>query len=323
MRDSTEINKTGEGSPNSSFGSGSDFAASPWRGLFSRAGNFVPAALLVSCCLILYLPSIMYFFSQDDFFFLHRAATIGLDDPVAALRPAGPFLRPLSTTLYFAGMLKLFGLRPEAYHAVSLAIFCATTLLVFRLGNIIFRDRAAGFATALFYLGRGVHFETVSWASGIQDLLMIFFILASLDLYLAAERRGPGFDSPESALGRPGRLVLCALGGLCALLLHRGLHGLCKGCIKSCFLLGRSLGGIPSLLALAPGCAFLVLVVKAAKKPSAEAGEFACVQDQVLLFCHLDGDGGKGAKPGLATDLFAAHPVASGHLGSVPDPYLP
>jgi hypothetical protein len=212
MRDSTEINKTGEGPSKSSSGPGGplpDFDTSLLRGPLYRAGNFVPAALLVSCCLILYLPSIMYFFAQDDFFFLHRAVTIGLDDPIAALRPAGPFLRPLSTTLYFAGMLKLFGLRPEAYHVVSLAIFCATTLLVFRLGNIIFRDRAAGFATALFYLGRGVHFETVSWVSGIQDLLMIFFMLASLVLYLGAGRdQGPGFDGPEPERGGPGRLVL-------------------------------------------------------------------------------------------------------------------
>ena len=138
------------------------------------------SAMLVLPCLLLYIPSVSYFFAQDDFFFLFRASHFGLDGLADYLKPAGPFFRPLSTSLYFAAMLKLFGLKPLAYHAVSIVVFCSSVLLVYHAGNAIFKNREAGFAVAIFYLTRGALFETVSWASGIQDLLMTFFILVSL-----------------------------------------------------------------------------------------------------------------------------------------------
>ena len=141
------------------------------------------SAMLVLPCLLLYIPSVSYFFAQDDFLFLFRVSHFGLDGLADYFKPVGPFFRPLSTSLYFAAMLKLFGLKPLAYHAFSIVVFCSSVLLVYHAGNAIFKNREAGFAVAVFYLTRAALFETVSWASGIQDLLMTFFVLVSLLAY--------------------------------------------------------------------------------------------------------------------------------------------
>ncbi|MBI5116218.1 hypothetical protein HZA56_07060 [Candidatus Poribacteria bacterium] len=151
----------------------------------------VPAllALLLLLCLLLYLPSLSYFFAQDDFYFLSRASQNRVEGFAAMLKPFGPFYRPLSTSMYFTAMLKLFGLWPLPYHIFNLILFCANALAVYYLGAMIFRDRAKGFVTALFYLTRGVHFETVSWVSGIQDSLMTLFTVLSMVAYLACSQK--------------------------------------------------------------------------------------------------------------------------------------
>lgn len=145
--------------------------------------NAVFILLLVAACLILYFPSLSYFFAQDDFFFLNRAENISTHHLFSILQPVGPFYRPVSTVSYFWVMLRLFGLHPLPFHIASIVLFCANTLLVGSVGSTLFRNRTAGFITALFYLTRSVHFETVSWVSGIQELLMTFFLLVSLILY--------------------------------------------------------------------------------------------------------------------------------------------
>lgn len=153
------------------------------------AGLILPA-MLVLPCLLLYIPSFSYFFAQDDFFFLSHASRFGLDSLADYLKPPGPFFRPLSTALYFGAMSKIFGLKPAAYHAFSIAVFCSNVLLVYRVGKTIFRNREAGFAAAVFYLTRGALFETVSWISGIQDLMMTFFALVSLLAFFKYGRDG-------------------------------------------------------------------------------------------------------------------------------------
>jgi hypothetical protein len=145
--------------------------------------------MLVSSCLLLYIPSVSYFFAQDDFLFLLRASHFSLDGLAKYFNPPGPFFRPLSTSLYFATMLKLFGLKPSAYHVFSIVVFSSNVVLAYHVGFAIFKNRETGFALAVFYLTRGILFETVSWASGVQDLLMTFFVLWSL---LAFFRYGQG-----------------------------------------------------------------------------------------------------------------------------------
>jgi len=149
-----------------------------------RTSVLILLALLILLCLLLYAPSLSYFFAQDDFFFLSRASESEFGDPASLFKPFGPFYRPLSTSIYFTGMLRLFGLRPVPYHALSLGLFCVNVLLVFCIGDALFGGREKGFITALFYLTRGMHFEAVSWVSGIQDLLMTFFVLTSMISYL-------------------------------------------------------------------------------------------------------------------------------------------
>jgi len=151
---------------------------------------FILFAMLILPCLLLYAPSLSYFFAQDDFYFLHNASQYRLGDLAATFKPIGPFYRPLSTSLYFSLMLRLSGLWPAPYHAFSLGLFCLNVLLVYHVGYAVFRSREGGFVAAVFYLTRGVHFETVSWVSGIQDLSMTFFVLASMLLYLGRAQTG-------------------------------------------------------------------------------------------------------------------------------------
>ncbi|GAB4332965.1 MAG: hypothetical protein Kow0099_04760 [Candidatus Abyssubacteria bacterium] len=156
-----------------------------------RASSWTLAVFAVTLSLIHYTPSLSYFFAQDDFLFLFHATQIELSNPLSLFVPLAdsPFYRPFSTSTYFGVMLRIFGLQPLPYHFFSLALFCGNVVLLLLIGSKFFGGYWGGFFTASYYLTRGTLFDVVSWVSGIQDLLMSFFVLLSMALYLRYRER--------------------------------------------------------------------------------------------------------------------------------------
>lgn len=164
------------------------------RPLAERPGAL--AALLVVAIAIVFLPSLFGEFLWDDVPLIRsnvyvrdlsrigEALTHDFWHVPARLEAGGGFLRryyrPV-VTLAYALQFKLFGERPPGFHAVSLALHAACSVLVFglvrrRLGDTARAILPALLGAALFALHPSRP-ESVSWISGSTDLWMTLWVL--------------------------------------------------------------------------------------------------------------------------------------------------
>ena len=167
------------------------------RPLVERPGAL--AALLVAAIAIVFLPSLFGDFLWDDVPLIRsnayvrdlsrigEALTHDFWHVPARLEAGGGFLRryyrPV-VTLAYALQFKLFGESPPGFHAVSLALHAACSLLVFglvrrRLGDTTRAILPALLGAALFALHPSRP-ESVSWISGSTDLWMTLWVLLAL-----------------------------------------------------------------------------------------------------------------------------------------------
>jgi len=132
-----------------------------------------------------------YFFAQDDFILLERAAFA----PAAAVfdffsRAPGHF-RPLTKGAYFVVFGRLFDLNAALYHVCSLLVHALNALLVWRvLRRLRVDELGALFGAAAFALS-AAFFHVLAWISCIQQLLGATFMLLALAAgiaYLDARR---------------------------------------------------------------------------------------------------------------------------------------
>lgn len=84
--------------------------------------------------------------------------------------------------------VELFGLRPGAHHAVSLALHTANVLLLFLLLRSLTGALWRSAVVAALFAVHPLHVESVAWAAERKDVLSTFFLLLSLGAYLRAAR---------------------------------------------------------------------------------------------------------------------------------------
>ncbi len=194
----------------------------------SRPVTSIWLAILGATVVICFYSLLKYYFAQDDFVLIERAAYRPADAITRFFRDDAGHFRPLTKGAFFVGMHRLFGLNPAPYHGVCLAVHVANVLLTFRL---LRRLRLSTFGAitgaALFGLS-GAHFTTLAWISCIQQLSGMFFVLLTLNYGLDAMRTGrrrAAVISAAAYLGAllsieqavPAPLILLAVGAL-------GLH---------------------------------------------------------------------------------------------------
>jgi hypothetical protein len=198
-------------------------------------------AAIVVAAVIVYGASTRFFFSQDDFRFLARAARVEtVADLVRLFLRRDHFYRPVPRVLAIWGQLKLFGPRARRFHAVSVGLHALNALLVSALYWRCFRRVLLGGVAGLLYATHHIPFLAVYWVSGLQELLMVFFALISLNLYVAAFEPGRqgrwrvglfvlslicytlALLSKEMAITLPGLLILLEL--VLAWLQRRGVQ---------------------------------------------------------------------------------------------------
>jgi tetratricopeptide (TPR) repeat protein len=96
------------------------------------------------------------------------------------------YYRPVMHLVYTASYV-LFGLAPAGFHAVSIALHAAVSVLVLASSAAVLRhdrrsprDRVAlATAAALLFASHPIHTEAVSWIGGVPDLCAALFCLAS------------------------------------------------------------------------------------------------------------------------------------------------
>ena len=81
--------------------------------------------------------------------------------------------------------LALFGPDAPAFHLVNLAFHAANGMLLFSIARTLSGRLAAAGLASIFFVTHQIPFLAVYWVSGIQELSLAFFLLLSLNAYLA------------------------------------------------------------------------------------------------------------------------------------------
>lgn len=140
-------------------------------------------AVLLGAC---WLPTVGYFFAQEDFSHMLRAHEAGW----GAWLPAGPLARPL----IYGGWLQLgrllFGLHPVPWHLVNVAVHVANVLLL----PWVLRRMGLGHPGAVLaqvaYASAPVHYNTIIWAHHIDPSVGTLLVLAVCYVMLGPAHRG-------------------------------------------------------------------------------------------------------------------------------------
>jgi tetratricopeptide (TPR) repeat protein len=140
-------------------------------------------------------------------------------------RGSGPsnYYRPVFG-IFYSLVARAFGLQPAAYHAASVALHLAVTLLVaFGARRLLGRRRGeiAALAAGLLFAVYPAHAEAVAWIGDQVDPLTALFALPALYSYLARKDRGEwaGWAGPFCYLlaclaKEPGTALLLVLGAV-------------------------------------------------------------------------------------------------------------
>ncbi len=129
------------------------------------------------------------FFSQDDFWFLDRVRRAdNLSSFFASVGATDYFYRPVPRVLLLKLEYLLFDLQPFGYHAFGWLLHIANSSMVFGLWRMLWRNDLWAFLAALYYGLHYVHFVPVTWASGQQELSVVFWSLLSLFAYVHSRK---------------------------------------------------------------------------------------------------------------------------------------
>ncbi len=131
--------------------------------------------LLAVLCFLAYAPALGLPLIEDDYPNLAQSQIYGAPSalPVLAAHPVYRVRATSEWTMYW--MWRLAGLRPWAYHVLSLALHIANTWLLFAICLAWPPFRPAAFwAAAFFALAEG-HQEAVMWFSAINELWLFLF----------------------------------------------------------------------------------------------------------------------------------------------------
>jgi Tfp pilus assembly protein PilF len=199
------------------------------------------AVLLAAAVLAIYGASIDYEFVYDDHVQIERNPWLRDPDGFRLFltrpfwgfyqdRGEGPsnYYRPVFGWAYSL-VARGFGLQPAAFHATSVALQIAVTLLVALGARRLFPDRwgpdrrgeIAALAAGLLFAVYPAHAEAVAWIGDQVDLLTALFVLLALFSYLTHKDRGgwTGWTGPFAYLlaclaKEPGTALLLVLGAV-------------------------------------------------------------------------------------------------------------
>lgn len=149
------------------------------RPIPAHIADILPAIAAAVAATLVFSGALRYFFAQDDFAGLARAAGL-------APRLAGPW-RYLSGQTYFDLMRVAAGLNATAYHAVSLLLHAlAAAAVAALLGRFV--SRPAALIGGVFFATHAALFTAVYSVSGIGEILAALFALFMLLALLRNDR---------------------------------------------------------------------------------------------------------------------------------------
>jgi len=158
----------------------------------SKSISYLKEAIIVlrhhaTTIFIFFIIVIMYFydtlsiyFTGDDFTWLRWASTEPAGGIVEYITKAnGFFYRPFTKLLLYE-VYPYFGMRPGAYHLLSLGFHFGSAVLAALIIRKITKRAGAGFIAGLLFLIHPIHAENMLWMSGLSSVSSGFFYLGSL-----------------------------------------------------------------------------------------------------------------------------------------------
>ena len=124
-------------------------------------------------------------------------------------RGATNYYRPISI-FGFLICYKLFGLLPYGFHLANLLLHALIVCVLFGLTKRLFQDQWLAFIAAAIFALHPIHTESVAWVSGVTDLDLAVFYLATFWFFLASARP-QGARSEWMQLGMVGSFILALL----------------------------------------------------------------------------------------------------------------
>lgn len=106
-------------------------------------------------------------------------------------RGATNYYRPISI-FGFLICYKLFGLLPYGFHLANVVLHGIIVCMLFGLSKRLFQDEWLAFIAAALFALHPIHTESVAWVSGVTDLDLAVFYLATFWLFLASARPNGG-----------------------------------------------------------------------------------------------------------------------------------
>ena len=93
------------------------------------------------------------------------------------------YYRPLPNLTFLLDRY-LWGQNPAGYHLTNIIFHVLTTLCVYWVAAIIFRDSSVAFLSALCFAWHPVHTEAVAWINGRNNVVSSFFYILAFAFYL-------------------------------------------------------------------------------------------------------------------------------------------
>ncbi|MFH1359667.1 MAG: tetratricopeptide repeat protein [Candidatus Omnitrophota bacterium] len=105
----------------------------------------------------------------------------------SALFRSGPninlYYRPLSD-IFSKSEYFFFGLNPRGYHVINILLHVLNSFLIFYLLNLVMREKKIALGVALLFLIHPSQTESVTYISGVSDLLFSLFCIGGLIFYI-------------------------------------------------------------------------------------------------------------------------------------------
>ncbi len=144
--------------------------------------------VIASLGLLAYFSSLKYYFSQDDFIHLSASKISSLPEFLNFFNPFYQFpdmffYRPLSTQVYFFINQSLFGLNPLPFRIEAIIIHAINSLLFYFVVKQVWKSPKIALLSAIFYAVSAVHFLSIFYISGFQEVFRTFFIFLSILMF--------------------------------------------------------------------------------------------------------------------------------------------
>lgn len=144
--------------------------------------------------LAIYIPSLMNFFSSDDWFHLRISSIHSIGQflnffSFAHTPQSISFYRPLTTQTFFYILQKLFGFNPIPYHIFVLACFVFSVYLVYKLAHVLLKSDLKALFVSVIYGFSVSNFTRLYFLSAFQEIGLVIFCLLCILNYLKRDRK--------------------------------------------------------------------------------------------------------------------------------------